>query len=169
VSYRTLQWLVPGIALAHNLEEALTMRFYAPLVREHFARVAPTAVLAATKDLSWFYVALTVATVIPFLLTLAATRVAPVKGAAGWAVVVVQSIFLINVFVPHVPAAVALGGYAPGVATALTLELPFSLYFLRRSVREGVVSAQGLAAAIGVAAVILVGGLAALYAVAAHA
>lgn len=144
------------------------MRAFAPTVRQHLAGIAPAGLLAATEHLSWFYIALVVVTIIPFLVVLTATKSQPTK-ASAWAVLVVQSIFLVNVFVPHVPAAVALSGYAPGVVTAVAIELPFSVYFLRRSVRDRVVSGAMAALAVGLAALVLVVGLATLYAIAAHA
>jgi hypothetical protein len=142
ISYRTLQWLVAVFALLHNLEEALTMGRYAPLVRDRLSGVVPPGLLTATEHLSWFYSALIVASIVPVLLVIGAVT-HPTNRVAARTVLVVQSLFLVNVFVPHVPAAVALGGYAPGVVTALALELPFSVYFLRRSVRDGVVSGMG--------------------------
>ena len=126
LSYRTLQWLVAIFAVLHNLEEALTIPSYAPEVRQRLSQVLPSAVLAATEDLSWFYVALAVATMIPILVVLVATTVRPSRGAT-WAVAFVQSLLLVNVFVPHIPAAVVLGGYAPGLATAVAImDLPYS-------------------------------------------
>jgi len=65
----------------------------------------------------------------------------------------------LNVFIPHVPAAVALGGYAPGVATAVLINLPFSIYFLRRSLGEGRVDWRGLAVTAAIALTILVLGV----------
>jgi hypothetical protein len=165
LSYRTLQWLVAGFALLHNLEEGLTMPGYATVVRERLSSIAPTHLLAATEHLSWFYAGLLVATFVPALIVLAATSARPSRGAA-WAVVFVQSVFLVNVFVPHVPAAVMLGGYAPGVVTAVCINLPYSLYFMRRSVREGTVSSTGVAWAIGLAVPVLVVSLALLYVIA---
>jgi hypothetical protein len=142
LSYRSLQWLVPAFALLHNLEEALTVPRYAPLVRERLSGIAPAALMTATGHPSWFYGALLAATIVPALVVLVAvTR--PMTRATAYAVMFVQSLFLVNVFVPHVPAALLLGGYAPGVVTAVVLELPFSVYFLRRSVREGAVSRRG--------------------------
>ena len=165
VTYRTLQWLVAAFALLHNAEEAWTIAAYAPEVRQRFADVAPAGLLLATTHLSWFYCALLFATIIPTLIVLAA-----VTGRAGriaaWAVVFVQSLFLVNVVVPHVPAALVLGGYAPGVVTAMGVELPFSIYFLRRSVREGVVSGPGAAWTVSVAALALPLLLGVLYTVA---
>jgi hypothetical protein len=163
--YRTLQWLVPVFALLHNLEEALTMPAYAPLMRHRLAGLVPRGLLAATEDLSWFYLALVIVTVIPLLVVLVATTGKPKRGAV-WAVVLVQSVFLVNVFVPHVPAALMLGGYAPGVVTALLIQLPYSLYFLRRSVKEGVVSRAAAAVALMVAVPLLVLGLSLMYIIA---
>jgi hypothetical protein len=162
LSYRTLQWLVAAFALLHNLEEAVMMPAFAPLMRERLSGRAPSVLLAATEDLSWFYIALIVVTLAPFFVVLAAvTR--RTSRAANWAVVFVQSIFFVNVFVPHIPAALAMGGYAPGVVTAVAIQLPFSVVFLRRSVREGVVSRTGtaLTVALGIPALLVL--LGALY------
>ena len=63
---------------------------------------------------------------------------------AGWLVMrITAAVLLVNVFVPHVPAAIALGGYAPGLVTALTINLPLSLWILLRGGegRSGVVQA----------------------------
>jgi hypothetical protein len=38
---------------------------------------------------------------------------------------------LVNVIVPHVPLAIWSGGYAPGVVTAVLLNLPADLLWLR--------------------------------------
>jgi hypothetical protein len=160
--YRTLQWLVAGFALLHNLEEAVMMPAYAPLVRERFTGVAPQGLLAATAHLSWFYIALTVATLIPFFVVLiSVTR--RTSRAAAWAVVFVQSLFFVNVFLPHVPAALMLGGYAPGLVTAVAIQLPYSVFFLRRSVREGAVSRAGVALAVALAPLALLVSIGTLY------
>ena len=53
------------------------------------------------------------------------------RDGAGWLVVRITALILLaNVMVPHVPAAIALGGYAPGVVTAVALNLPLSLWIL---------------------------------------
>jgi hypothetical protein len=80
-----------------------------------------------------------------------------------WAVAFVQALLLVNVFVPHIPAAVALGGYAPGLATAVAINLPYSVYFLRRSVRDGALSRGQVVLAVALAVPALVAGLATLY------
>jgi hypothetical protein len=165
LSYRTLQWLVAACALLHNLEEAVTMSRFAPQIRERLSGVAPASLLAVTGNLSWFYTALVVATLVPCIVVLNAVM-RRTSRAAAWAVVFVQSLFFVNVFLPHVPAALLMGGYAPGVVTAVAIQLPWSVIFLRRSVREGRVSKSGVALAVGLAVPALVVLLGALYLVA---
>jgi hypothetical protein len=69
----------------------------------------------------------------------------------AYLVAMVQAMLLMNVFVPHVPAAVVLGGYAPGVLTAVFVNLPFSIYFFRRSLRESQITWKGLVVAMAIA------------------
>lgn len=162
LGYRTTQWLVAVFATLHNLEEAMTMGSYAPLLRHRLSGLAPAGYLAATEHLSWFYEALIVATVIPILVVVVAVR-HPANRFASWAVVLVQSLFLVNVIIPHVPAALLMDGYAPGVVTAVAIQLPFSFYFLRRSLREGVISRGGAAWALALSAPVLVSVLGVFY------
>ena len=131
------------------------MRAFLPAVRRMLDERAPAVILAAVDDPSRFYIALVGATLSLLIVVLLATtgRPSPLKARL---VVFVQAIFLLNVFLPHVPAAIALGGYAPGVGTAVLINLPFSIYFFRRSVREGVVSANGLAITLGLALLALI-------------
>lgn len=63
---------------------------------------------------------------------------------------------LFNVFVPHLTASVLLSRYAPGVISGVLLNIPVSIYLLRRGVKEGffdtktiVIGAIGFAAVIG--------------------
>ena len=46
---------------------------------------------------------------------------------------VVALIMLLNVFVPHIPAAILLGGYAPGIVTALAINAPLAMLVLKRT------------------------------------
>jgi hypothetical protein len=54
-----------------------------------------------------------------------------------------QSVMLVNV-VSHVGSALFLRGYAPGLVTALALDLPFSIYILRRAIGDGWISRRTL-------------------------
>lgn len=158
VPYRALQWLVFACVALHNLEEGLAAKAYFPKVRDFLSGHLPATTLAAVPDLETFYIALVGATLVPLVLTVRATTGRPTR-LKPYLVVVIAMGLLLNVFIPHVPAAVALGGYAPGVATAVLLNLPFSIYFLRRSAREGHVDRGGLAVVVAVAFSILVVGV----------
>jgi hypothetical protein len=69
-------------------------------------------------------------------------------------VLLIQATVLLNV-VWHAAAAVVLfGGYAPGVVTAVLLNLPFSVYLLGRSAREHWLSARALWALVPAAIVL---------------
>lgn len=60
----------------------------------------------------------------------------------------ISGVFLLNVFVPHVIAALALGGYAPGLVTALLLNLPACSLMLRRIAKDGSLSPSRLRLAV---------------------
>lgn len=47
---------------------------------------------------------------------------------------------LVNVFVPHVPAAFVFRSYAPGLVTAVAVNLPVMTFLLIRALRDGYVS-----------------------------
>ncbi|MCE9522010.1 MAG: HXXEE domain-containing protein [Alphaproteobacteria bacterium] len=56
---------------------------------------------------------------------------APETRATLWVVRIWAAILVVNVFVPHLPAAILAGSYVPGVATAVLLNLPLSVACLR--------------------------------------
>ena len=125
-------WLVPLVMTAHNLEEALFMRAALPEVNVLVA-ASPVGFLAPVSH-PQFLIALGVVTVIPYLfVALGALRCG--TRLAARLLVLVQTTMLINV-VFHVGAALALRGYAPGLLTALFLNLPFSIWLLHRAMRD---------------------------------
>ena len=156
--YRFLQWLLFLCVALHNLEEGVAAKSYLPRVHNLLRQHVPATLLGVVPTLDRFYIALLGATLVPLVLTVIATTGKPSR-LKSYLVAVIAMGLLLNVFIPHVPAAVALGGYAPGVATALLLNLPFSIYFLRRSVREGHVDRRGLVVAGAIASSILVLGV----------
>lgn len=125
MSDRAARWGLLWALLLHNLEEALTVGAYLersqravsewPVLRETAARVTP-------DSFGWS------------LLAVSATAAVAVALGARWPVLpkVLAWIMLINVAVPHVPAAIALGGYSPGVLSAVLVNLPYAVWFLRR-------------------------------------
>lgn len=143
LSYTSVQWLAFACLALHNLEEALTMRSYLPRIRELLGAHAPAGLASAIPTPAQFYAALAGATLIPLILVIVATTGKPSK-LKFYLVALVQAQVLLNVFVPHVPAAYALGGYAPGLITAVLVNLPFSVYFFRRSLNESRVTRRGL-------------------------
>jgi hypothetical protein len=143
LSYTSLQWLVFAFLALHNLEEGLTMRAYLPRISVLFSEHAPASLVSALPTPAEFYAALVGATLIPLLLIAFATNGRPTQ-FKSYLVALVQALVCLNVFVPHVPAAFALGGYAPGLVTAVFINLPFSVYFFRRSLGESRVTRRGL-------------------------
>ena len=148
--YRWLQWLVALFLALHNLEEALTMAAFLPQIRQLLSGLVSPQGLAATHDLSWFYSSLPWATLLPAAVVWVATTGRPSR-AKAWAVAFVQSLMLANVVIPHVVAAAVVGGYVPGLVTAVGINLPYSIYFLRRTVREGALGAGEVVASVVVA------------------
>ena len=125
-------WLVPLCMTAHSLEEALFMRAALPAVNAVLT-ASPVGFLVPV-NYPQFLIALGVVTVIPYLVVaLGALRC--VSRLAVKLLVLVQTTMLLNV-VFHMGAALALRDYTPGLLTALGLNLPFSIWLLRRAMRD---------------------------------
>ena len=128
-----LVWLIAILAAAHNTEEAVSFPRYLPLALERLPEAWRS--VAGPMTLGQVWVALAVVTLIPCALAVWAT-LRPDLAAPLWLLLLVQSTLLLNV-VWHVAAAIVLfDGYAPGLGTAVLLNLPFSVYLLRRAARE---------------------------------
>jgi hypothetical protein len=129
--------MIPIFLLLHNVEEALTIPSYLP-------RVAASLLIRLPADVvPIFFGALTVVTLIPFIVA-AWVFFRPRSRAALWSLLLIQTVVLVNVFSHAAVAAFVLHGYAPGVLTALAINLPFSIYLLRRAVRENWLSRRAL-------------------------
>lgn len=130
---RRVLWLVPLLLAAHNAEEALFFPRYLPLV---LARLpAGWQALAAPLTTGQVWLALAVVTAAAFAAAWWADR-RPASGAAVWLLLLIQAAVLLNAIWHLVIAVVLFGGYAPGLVTALLLNLPFSVYLLARAARE---------------------------------
>jgi uncharacterized protein with HXXEE motif len=154
-----LIWAVPAAILIHNVEEALTMARYAPRV---LARL-PESVRPLIPSPEFMYGALVVATAIPIVLALLARR----RETSVWAtygLLLVAAVVLVNV-VWHIAAAGWLGGYAPGVVTAVVVNLPIMATSLRWARRAGWLSKGALWMYIAVGVMLHGAGLLALFAV----
>jgi len=112
----------------HNFEEGLTYSATKPEATRIIRRFLPAAQLPTPTVFQWALLLLTIVAGAA-LLWAARTR----RDRVGWLVVkVIAAIMMANVMIPHVPAAIILGGYAPGIVTAVTINLPLSLWILLR-------------------------------------
>lgn len=136
--YATLQRFVALAVTLHNAEEWLTFPRYGDIGADFLRRLG---IAVATPPWSATQVALLLATVVPSGIALyGASR----EGSRlwTWLVLFVQLQLGVNVFLPHIPAAFFLRGYAPGLLTALAINLPLSIVLARRSVVEGRLAAR---------------------------
>jgi hypothetical protein len=142
VTRRVALWLLPGALALHNAEEAVAFPRFLPVVRAHAPAFARSAVDAVT--LPQMYLALLLATLVPLAVVIWA-QARPASDAARWLALLVAAVLLVNVL-SHVTIALLLRGYAPGVATAVALNLPCCAYLLRRAARERWLGPRALAA-----------------------
>jgi hypothetical protein len=126
---------------AHNLEEAL-------LIPPYLARaqaLPPTGLLAvnggATAERLWFAPA--VVTVVPIVLGVWVLCSRESRYAV-WSLLLIQATLLLNALWHVAAAAVLFGGYAPGLVTAVGLNVPLAVYLLRRAGRERWTSRRAL-------------------------
>jgi hypothetical protein len=136
ISYSHLRWaLIPAIA-AHNFEEWLTF----PRVRRGVGNTLDglgIGLQSPTWDVT--QLALILVTLVPACVV---TYSALAKGGRSkdFIVSIVAGIFFANVFIPHIPSALANSGYSPGVVTAGLAIFPVCLLLWRSAVVEGVLS-----------------------------
>lgn len=137
---RILLWLIPILTTVHNLEEALFM----PAVIERRNSSIPDFLRGLLPPITYeqFLLALFIMTAIPYLVAWAANMERE-RGPRFHLLLCWQVMMLINVFA-HAIMAVMIGGYAPGVVTAIAFNLPFSIYLLRRAMRDRWVSKRAM-------------------------
>ncbi len=143
VRHRLLLALPLAFAL-HDAEEALTLSRALPAVRERAPALAAALLGPSDPGRAVVLTALGVATLVPLAASLWAIA-RPASVAARWAVLLVATTFLVNA-AAHVvtalwlhagPRTPTLGAwYAPGLVTAVLVNLPLTLHVLRRAARE---------------------------------
>jgi hypothetical protein len=137
---RPLLWLVPLLLTLHNLEEAVFMRGFlgrfATTVPALFSTVLPTITYGQ------FLTALGIVTVAPYLF--AASGPLERRSRAFFLVLGTQMVVLINV-AAHLTTAMWVRGYAPGLVTALLVNLPFSVLLFRRALSAAWIRKRELA------------------------
>jgi hypothetical protein len=126
------QWLFPVAVTLHNLEEAIWLPGW---VAEHANQLPYVAGPAA------FRFAAAVLTVAAYVITYLSVH----HGRENlwtylWFGYVVT--MLANVFIPHVPAALIFRSYAPGLVTAVVVNLPVMTFLLVHALRYGYASGR---------------------------
>jgi hypothetical protein len=130
---RSVLWLVPSLLALHNAEEALFFPRYLPFVLSRLSAAWQALIAPLSTGQVWSALALITGTA--FLAAWWADR-SPDSAAALWLLLLIQATVLLNPLWHAAAAVVLFGGYAPGVVTALLLNLPFSIYLLHRAVAE---------------------------------
>lgn len=126
-------WLVPALLTLHNVEEAVSMPWF--LGSGHLAVPGVVGRLVGVPSVPQFLVALSVVTALPvvFALLLFAARTA---SAGRFLLLLTQAVVFVNVFA-HLAGAVVARGYAPGLVTAVCINLPYSCHLGAFAVRAG--------------------------------
>ena len=150
--FENYRWLLIPVMAIHNLEEWATVPAYGSI-----SPALATHLVASLTKPPWrvMEVAWVIATLLPSVLVLAAARARHsrlLNILACW----VASIYLVNVFVPHTMELVIGRRYAPGVATALFVNLPFCSLMLRQAVRENYLTTREILAvgAVGLVSIV---------------
>jgi hypothetical protein len=135
----------------HNAEEALTMPTW---LESEF----PTAIRRLglppfePPTTERLYRGLIMVTVVPVVAVLLGSHAGP--GSLGiYVCLIVYGIFFWNALLPHLTAAVLLGIYNPGLATAALVNIPYTVHLFGRALREGQATPAGIAFALGLAAI----------------
>jgi hypothetical protein len=139
LSYRSIQRLLAVVVALHNAEEAVTAATYLTRVGELVESVPALRDSGLPPSLHQLYTGLVIVTLVPALLIVWATTGGD-SVSKREVVSVIATALLWNVFLPHLSAMVIFRGYAPGGLTALAINLPFCIYFFRRSLRERILT-----------------------------
>jgi hypothetical protein len=142
-SYATLQRLIAVELALHNFEEWLTFPRFGEVTSDMLARLGHPV---AAPPWSATQIALALATIVPTIIVFAAAARTSSKRWT-WLALWVQAQLGANVLLPHIPAALLARGYSPGIATALIVNLPFTIVFIRRTLREGHLPMRSVASA----------------------
>jgi hypothetical protein len=125
ISTTTRYWIYLVIAWnIHNLEETLTMLKWYEL---NATKLPITNYISVSTIQQIFPVAMTIATLILFLIPILAIYRKWDNRVLG----TVLGAYLVNA-IQHILTTVVFGGYSPGVITALTINLPLSIFMIRQ-------------------------------------
>jgi hypothetical protein len=139
---RTLSLALSAAITLHNFEEWLTFGTY----HEPFAALLlQWGIRLPEPSRSTMTVALVCATILPIALVWFSARGLPSRLKDAM-LIGVAAVFLLNVLIPHLIAAFLIGGYAPGVITALLLNLPICTLVIRHMLRTASLRQAGILA-----------------------
>lgn len=150
-SRRAIAWIALALVVLHNAEEAFA--FHAFLPRLPALLPAPLAKIAAALTFPSMLFALAVFTVLAALVALAVI-VRPRSPGALWTLLVLEALMGINALVHASSAVFVLGGYAPGLVTAVLFNAPFALWCFQRARREQWVGRRAMLATVPAALVL---------------
>ena len=150
MEYRLLVLIPPAVLALHNTEEALTIPAALHFLRTRLPAWAPR--WAEQIGYTDYLAGLLIVTIVGLFVG-AWASLRPQSRAARWTLLLLQAVLLLNVFA-HLGSAALLRGYSPGLATALLLNLPLSLYVFHRALREEWVSRSALLALVPAALVV---------------
>jgi hypothetical protein len=137
MSPRWAIWLLPLALALHNVEEAATMPAALPGLA---ARLSPDLrQLAGSLSPGAIWLALALATAVPLAVSVWADR-RPGQPAARWLVLALWATVLLNTAWHGAAALLVFHGYAPGVLSAVLVNLPLSVLALGSGLRGGWVS-----------------------------
>jgi hypothetical protein len=145
MSFGNLQWLFPIVVTLHNAEEAIWLPGWSKRAVLWRSPVAPGS----------FRFSVAVLTVLAFVITWLSAELGK---QTVWAYLVFgcMVVTLANVLIPHVALSLAKRSYMPGVATAVTLNLPVLSLLVMMALKEGYVSGWKAAEySVGVACLVL--------------
>jgi hypothetical protein len=127
----SISWIFTLGVLMHNTEEALYLPAWSANAGKWHAPVGPKEFRFAVCVLSVLLI---------FIATAASLSQADSIAAylmSGYVLAMV-----LNAFIPHVLASVVMHKYMPGTATAVLLNLPFGLLYLRQALSEHTIELQ---------------------------
>jgi hypothetical protein len=145
LSRNTVLALIGATLVLHTTEEYLTFPVYLSSANRLLRLLPPSELLQNPQSLR---VALVIATVLP--LAVIAWAILRPRRALLVSVLFLECILLVNAGW-HIFAAWVRSGYAPGVITAVMINLPFGVYVLRRAVKEQWIPSRTVWQLIGIA------------------
>jgi hypothetical protein len=132
ISRRAVLYLIGVLVLLHNAEEAVAIERLWTLLRERVAAEAGITLSATPEPM---HLALLLATLLPVLIIAWAAR-QPDRPLRLWFALLIQAVMFLNALAHIGTALVLFRGYAPGLLSAVVLNLPYSVFVYRKARQE---------------------------------